>query len=215
LFEQNECERRTMMKKVLALVMVLSMAGFASAALQVDVAGGKADVNGTLVGDMYLILVAGNGTAVSNFALGAKAPDLSGFAATSSDFEAGFGLNFGGLSGEGWVMASSQNPYPLTGSFLSADISGFDAIQTVKNILVTQEPDKGGYWLVTTEWTRVFGGGTLALWTYDEVKAIGAKAFETARVDDTTSQELSRVWVPEPLTLSLLGLGALVLRRRS
>jgi hypothetical protein len=205
-----------MMKKVLALVMVLSMAGLVSAALQVDVAGGKADVNGTLTGDMYLVLVAGNGTAVSNFALGAKAPDLSGFAATSADFEAGFGLNFGGYVGEGYVMAASTNPYPLTGSFLMADITGFDPIQSLVEILTTKEGVTAeGYWEVKTEWTHVFGGGNLALWTYDEVRAIGAKAFETSKVDTLSGQELSRVWVPEPMTLSLLGLGALVLRRRS
>jgi len=205
------------MKKVLALVMVFSMVGLAGAALQVDVADNKATVSGTLPGDMYLILVAGEGTSLSNFALGANAPDMSGYAASSADFEAGFGLDFGGLVGEGYVMAGSPSVvYPVTGAFLAADVAGYDPIQTLKEIIVTQEDvTPQGYWEVTTEWTHTFGGGTISLFTYDEINAIGEKVFGLTKVDDMSSQEISRVWVPEPMTLSLLGLGALVLRRRS
>jgi len=77
-----------MMKKVLALVMVLSMVGFASAALQIEAAGGKAVVVGQLDKDVYLILSAGDGASLSGFGLGKDAPlasigEMQGTAAIS------------------------------------------------------------------------------------------------------------------------------------
>lgn len=107
------------MKKLLVLLLVLGMASAASAALveQPDSSSLAVVVSGDLGADLYLILSSDG--ALSGITLGADAPDLSGYAGPTSDL-AGMGLFPAGYVGEYWVMASSQNPYPLTGTYLTA-----------------------------------------------------------------------------------------------
>jgi hypothetical protein len=108
------------MKKLLVLLLVLGMASAASAALvvsQPDPTSLEVVVSGDLTQDLYLILSSDG--VLSGFTIGADAPDLSNYAGPTSDL-AGMGLFPVGYVGEYWVMASSQNPYPLTGTYLTA-----------------------------------------------------------------------------------------------
>jgi hypothetical protein len=209
-----------MMKKVLALVMVLSMAGFASAALQIDVAGGKATVMGQLEADQYLILTAGNGASLSNFALGAAAPSMSSFFMSAADFE-GLGVGYvapAGFAGEAWVMASAPGEAYKNGAQLMADLAlkTSQSTRTWEEIVDCTQVPNGKLTRTWTEVTDVIEGA-LSLSVFSEITG------QTARVadkmaDSRTVSSLTFVdgpCVPEPLTLSLLGLGALVLRRRS
>lgn len=211
------------MKKVLALVMVLSMAGFASAALQIDVAGGKAVVNGQLDADQYLILTAGNGASLSNFALGASAPSMSGPFMSAAEFEA-LGVGYAapaGFAGEAYVMASAPGEAYKNGAQLMADLA-LATSQEVGQFLRTEKVFEGaplpGQWKVRT-WSELIevANGALSLSMFSEITG------QTALLGDRSIQDRSVIgetyadgeWVPEPMTLSLLGLGALVLRRRS
>ena len=107
------------MKKLLVLLLVLGMTSAASAAIvsQPDSDSLAVVVSGELAGDLYLILSSDG--ALTGITLGADAPDLSGYSGPTSDL-AGMGLFPVGFVGEYWVMASSQNPYPLTGTYLTA-----------------------------------------------------------------------------------------------
>lgn len=197
------------MKKVVALLLILGLAGVASAGLEVVVGGGKATAQGDLTGDMYLIMAAGNGGVLSNFALGSKAPDLSTYVDTA-EFFAGYGVPVpAGFVGQGWVMASSSNPYPLNGDFLKAD---FALGKVGEETVVRQEEGQGGYWEITDLYNLF--GGAIALFTFDEASGQAALAFDGSFADRAFGAELSRVWVPEPMTLALLGLGALAIRRK-
>lgn len=205
------------MKKVLALVMVLSMAGFASAALQIDVAGGKATVNGQLDADQYLILTAGNGAVLSNFALGGEGPSMSGFFMSAAEFEA-LGVGFtapAGFAGEAWVMASAPGEAYKSGAQLMADIV-FGSQEETKTWTEEIQCDKG-YFIRT--WTEVAAitNGFVSLSTFSEITGETAMAAEKDLTGRTviSSTFVDGECIPEPMTLSLLGLGALVLRRRS
>lgn len=107
------------MKKLLVLLLVLGITSAASAVTVSQPAPPDLSVvvGGELAGDLYLILSSDG--ALTGITLGADAPDLSGYAGPTSDL-AGMGLFPDGFVGEYWVMASSQNPYPLTGTFLTA-----------------------------------------------------------------------------------------------
>ena len=185
------------MKKVLALVMVLSMVGFASAALQIDAAGGKAIVVGQLEKDMYLILSAGNGASLSGFALGKDAPlaSINEMQGTAGDFAAA-GHPRHSLAA-GLALTTSQSTRTWT-----------------EVIDCTQVPNG----TLTRTWTEVtdFVKGAVSLASYDldgNVARLADKSFDSQTVSSLTF--VDGPCVPEPLTLSLLGLGALVLRRRS
>jgi len=204
------------MKKVLALVMVLSMVGFASAALQIDVAGGKATVMGQLQADQYLVLTAGNGASLSNFAKGAQAPGLTGFAGSLADYE-GLALFPAGFDGQVWVFASAPGEAYQNGALLAADlaVTKSQSTRTWDEIVACTQYPNG---TLTRTWTEVtdFIKGGLSLSFFDESGNNGTLA--QVSLDSQAVSSLTFVdgpCVPEPLTLSLLGLGALVLRRRS
>lgn len=204
------------MKKVLALVMVLSMVGFASAALQIDAAGGKATVMGQLSSDQYLVLTAGDGASLSNFAKGPQAPGLTGFSGSLADFE-GLAIYPAGFQGEVWVFASAPGEGYQNGALLSADlaVTKSQATRTWEEIIDCTQVPNGK---LTRTWTEVtdFIKGGLALSFFDESGNSGM--LSQVSLDSQAVSSLTFVdgpCVPEPLTLSLLGLGALVLRRRS
>jgi hypothetical protein len=213
----NECERRTMMKKVLALVMVLSMAGFASAALQIDVSGGKATVMGQLDADQFLILSAGDGATLSNFALGAQAPTASYMAAAASDF-VGLAPVPDGFAGEGWFLGAYSGEAYKNGAMLAADLAltKSQSIRTWEETVACTQYPNGTLTRTWTEVTDILMGG-LSLVSLSANYDNG-QVLQTLSIDNRTVSSLTFVdgpCVPEPLTLSLLGLGALVLRRRS
>jgi hypothetical protein len=112
--------KENIMKKLFILMLVLGMSSAASAVLypiMPDPTSWEVAVVGDLEGDMYLVLSSDG--VLTDFKLGPDAPDLSGYAGPTSDL-IGMGLFPTGFVGEYWVMASSQNPYPITGTFLSA-----------------------------------------------------------------------------------------------
>ena len=207
------------MKKVLALVMVLSMVGFASAALQIDAAGGKAIVVGQLEKDMYLILSAGNGASLSGFALGKDAPlaSINEMQGTAGDFAAAGAPIPAGFEGQAWFLASFPGEAYKNGEMLTAGLALTTSQSTrtwTEVIDCTQVPNG----TLTRTWTEVtdFVKGAVSLASYDldgNVARLADKSFDSQTVSSLTF--VDGPCVPEPLTLSLLGLGALVLRRRS
>jgi hypothetical protein len=214
-----------MMKKVLALVMVLSMVGFASAALQIEAVGGKAIVTGQLTGDMYLILSAGNGASLSNFALGADAPlaAIGEMQGTAADFAAAGVPVPAGFEGQAWYLASFPGEAYKTGNMLSADLaltkSTVTGDATGQGEWITEGCDKGYH-----KWRTYFdvievSKGALSLGFYVDEQTMGLITDKLVEIRGgvvgTTFTDGACELIPEPLTLSLLGLGALVLRRRS
>ena len=206
------------MKKVLALVMVFSMVGFASAALQLEVADGKAVVTGQLTEDLFVILSAGDGAVLSNFATGAAAPGASYMGAAAADF-AGIGVEVpAGFEGEGWFLGAFPGEAYKAGAQLQADLAGFSMSQVTKTEveIITEDCDPG--WWKERTWTKIYdvvvGGLSLSTLSaaYDNPVVIQTIAAGESLVSASFQDGPC---VPEPLTLSLLGLGALVLRRRS
>jgi len=204
------------MKKVLALVMVLSMAGLASAALQIEVAEGKAMVTGQLEVDQFLILSAGEGASLSNFALGAAAPAASYFAAAAADF-AGLAPVPAGFAGEGWFLGVFPGEAFKNGVQLAADLateSGQD-VRTWEEV-VTEGCPEGWHKIRTftevTNWVKGALSLTFLSADYAQGGDIQALSLNSQNVETTF---VDGECIPEPMTLSLLGLGALVLRRRS
>jgi hypothetical protein len=177
LFEQNECERRTMMKKVLALVMVLGMAGFASAGLQLTVNGAAQNEITVNVGDVMMIGIQnGQGADQYNAAL-----ILSGMGSWTGDHK----LNSSIGQAQGWEYFG-----PTEGI---GDVWFAWFAQPVTDKLPAGIIGEVGFKCIGK------GDAVIAL-TGDDLSPIG---------------QLMIHQVPEPMTLSLLGLGALVLRRRS
>jgi hypothetical protein len=177
LFEQNECERRTMMKKVLALVMVLGMAGFASAGLQLTVNGVNQNVVTLNIGDSVMIGIQNDqGADQYNAAL-----ILSGVGSWTGDHK----LNKSIGNADGWQYIG-----PTEGI---GDVWFAWFAQPVTDKLPAGIIGEVGY--------KCGGKGDAVI----------------ALTDDALNQigQLTIRQVPEPMTLSLLGLGALVLRRRS
>jgi hypothetical protein len=212
-----------MMKKVLALVMVLSMVGFAGAALQIEVVGGKAVVVGQLEADMYLILSGGNGATLSNFALGADAPlaSITEMQGTADDFAAAGTPVPAGFKGEAWFFASFPGEAYKNGTMLQADLAL--SVQSVELGAFLRTENMGpsdlcqpGWWIERSYYEAIeVTSGQLSLAFYnlaDQTELITDKMVQSRAVNGETFVDRC---VPEPMTLSLLGLGALVLRRRS
>ena len=204
------------MKNTLALVMVLSMAGLASAGLQIEVSGGKAMVTGQLDQDMYLILAAGNGATLSNFALGAGAPlaSIGERQGTAADFAAVGVPVPDGFTGEGWWLASFPGEAYKTGTQLQADL----AVTTTQETRTWEEMVAGcwwwpGGWIIRT-WTEIteIQKGSLSL----DFLALNPKTGDIDQMGSLDDMSLDRRTVisltfmdgmcPEPATLALLGL---------
>jgi len=208
-----------MMKKVLALVMVLSMVGFASAALQLDVAGGKVTVMGKLDVDQFLILSAGNGATLSNFALGAAAPAASYMAASAADF-AGLAPVPADFAGEGWFLGVFPGEAFKEGAQLMADVA-LTSSQGQGNWLRDETVTEGcdpGKWKIRSIYELIetsIGSLSLTFLSSDYAQGGNIQALDVRNQVVIGETFVDGPCVPEPLTLSLLGLGALVLRRRS
>jgi len=117
-----------MMKKLLILMLVLGMASAAYATVlsvsQPSSASLNVEVTGTIDYDLYIVLSSNGTTALSSYALGTDAPDMSGYSGPTSPDLDGSGLwtEPSGFSGEYWVMAASDaSVFPITtGQFLTA-----------------------------------------------------------------------------------------------
>lgn len=167
------------MKKVLALVMVLSMAGLASAGLQMTVNGVVAqDIVKINVGDSVMIGIQNDQGA--------------------DQYNAALTLLAGGM-GEWTGVANLTNPLPLA--------QGWERIGDIGT---------GDMWFAwfAQPVTDKLPAGILGEVGY---KCTGLGAASIEMIDDSGNLlgTLRIEQIPEPLTLSLLGLGALVLRRRS
>jgi hypothetical protein len=169
LFEQNEeLERRTMMKKVLALVLVLSMAGIASAGYQIAMPD-KVNVNTDAT---FQIVIGG---------------------AAGEAYDGGVY----GLMPDSFVV--SPNAGNLGGVTPFAEYVGVDfAIGDLQGLGV-----KAGEWVTLTY--KVGAKNTVQNFDFFDYAISTTQAVSSRSV----------AFIPEPMTLSLLGLGALVLRRRS
>jgi len=165
-----------MMKKVLALVMVLSMAGLASAGLQLTVDGVAQSEITVLVGTEMMIGIQNDqGADQYNAALI--------------------------LSGEGsWTGVATNKPLPQA--------QGWERIGVVEGM-----GDVWFAWFAQPVVDKLPAGviGEVQFKCRDMGDAI------IVLTDDSLNQlgQLTIHQIPEPMTLSLLGLGALVLRRRS
>jgi len=174
------------MKKVLALVMVLGMAGFASAGLQYQIDGVNYDA-----GAVVDIKTPSVTVALFNTAQQAAAFEIGGVALNGDAMYVGTGV----------VVAEN-----LPGSWSTVDYGFNDGYGFVIGI---------NYDAPSTNPTKA---GKLFEFTFDFSKPVDLKPTATFGLLDGNWGSLGQIRVnliPEPMTLSLLGLGALVLRRRS
>jgi hypothetical protein len=169
-----------MMKKVLALVMILGMAGFASAGLQVT-ANDSAVAGGSLV----IFPVGTVNFAVVNEQAG------------TGVFDGGAFINEGlAVMGNAQVVAAN-----LPGTWSVIDVTADLGMPAF-------------YYSWDVPAITPFAAGKLV--TVDLTGKAGDKGKLTfANVNLEPVFSMNYTFIPEPMTLSLLGLGALVLRRRS
>jgi hypothetical protein len=213
------------MKRRFALGLVFYLAAAAGAGLQLDIVGGKARVTGQLSSDadpVYLILSAGNGASLSNFGLGDAAPSASVTESqgTAADFRRAGGPIPAGFDGEGWLLASFPNEPYNTGVLLTADVT----LTTVQVTRMWEEmlkelcPCVEHGWGIRT-WTEVteITRGAFSLVTYNGINGQWAVADEWSVNNIITStltfEDGYCLVCPEPMTLSLLGLGFIMIRR--
>jgi hypothetical protein len=170
-----------MMKKVLALVMVLGMAGLASAGLQFT-ANDATQADGALV--------------ISN-APGTISFAVVNTAAATGVFDGGAVIN----EGTGVLMDVAAVAANLPGTWSILDVTADLGM-----------PAFFASWDVPA--ITPFAAGKLV--TFDVSGKLGDKGKLTiTNVNLEPVFSMNYLFTPEPMTLSLLGLGALVLRRRS
>jgi hypothetical protein len=205
-----------MMKKTLAFGMLLSMASFAIAGLQIEVSGGKAMVTGQLDVNQFVILSAGDGATLSNFTLGAQAPAASYMAAMSDDF-ALVGVPIpNGYKGEGWFLGTFPGETYKTGTQLQADL----AVTTTQETRTWEEFVTGPCpygWPIIRTWTEIteIQKGSLSLASlsadYSQGSLIQNLSLDKRNVIGLTFIDSP---CPEPATLALFGLGLAIIRRK-
>ena len=194
------------MKKLLVLVLVLGMASMASAALQISVNGNPEPI------DSEIILEPSDTVMLDVW--------------TDS-------MIYAGAQGEGdWFLMCDNNLGTISGGAANA------AIQATGNVLAIYDGKEAGAWVIESPFDGV-GGGVVALGApmmagdvlYDQILFHCEKLGDTvislvsgvAIVPDVGDPyvEVTGVWdevvihqIPEPMTMSLLGLGGLALLRR-
>lgn len=197
------------MKKTMVFVMVLSMAGFAGAGLQLDVTGGKVTVSGKIEMDTYLFLTACDGATLTNIELGPAAPFWPQPDPIPFDFM--------GCMGMGWAMVSNPGEPFKEGVYVTADVTPATLQETrFWEELVPHESCPPGWWATRTftEVTDITKGIVVLSLFSDitgEMTVIDQKSLESRTVTTTVEDH---VCIPEPATLSLLGLGTVLIRRR-
>jgi hypothetical protein len=163
--------RRSIMKKLLVLMLVLGMASWASAAytLSVDPNTGYFDITVTAEGtepDSYWALGIDSSGTLSNITIGPDAPSLSdNWGSIADNYMSGY---FPGLQGDVGPFAAAQGETKSAGVYLTAHAT------------IASTP-------------------IVYLYTFDDYLV-------------TTFED--SIEVPEPMTIALLGLGGLFLRRR-
>jgi hypothetical protein len=171
--KNNVFERRTMMKKLMVLSLVLAVCGLANAGFSFnDSTPGSLLIFGDYLAEPYYLGISVNDNFVADIQLGAGAPSLTGFVANA--VEAGVV----GIPGDAqiWTIASGLTTQPTLINVHLLTIS-YLGDTTVKLFNIDGN---------TFEPTPVQGDG--GMWT--------------------------NVVVPEPMTMGLLSLGALFIRKR-
>jgi hypothetical protein len=167
--EGGVMRRRSIMKKLLVLMLVLGMTSVAGAALSltIDPLVPECSIDGLIESatTIYLFIASDASIAVS---LGDAAPSMAGYAMDVATAQS-YGIPIPGAypNGDAYVMAAAPGEDYLTGTYLAGAGAAGD------NVLVGWFDEVGGYGEI--------GAGVL---------------------------------VPEPMTIALLGLGGLFLRRR-
>jgi hypothetical protein len=224
-----------MMKKLLVLALILAVAGLANAGLAYDSLSGVLSVNGTLTQDWYVIV--NTDASVSGFAAGSAADVAGGFVGKSgeiADFQGSGCPDLIYANGEGWSMAAANNTYwPKTGTFLTADLSLNAVVSTgsttsVLNAYMVEEVVAGGTWQRfyedrLNEFFDQLGANVLVkLWTdanplvaedFGSDQYLGDKVITGSQMETVLVNEVF-IPIPEPMTMVLLGLGGLFLRRK-
>jgi len=183
-------ERRTMIKKLLVLSLVLGIASLATAALSMSVQGtAKA-------GSTFDVVISGT------------VPGDFGYYRFYDVFESsGVGANAGNFTG---VVAYGKNANNfnaagnLSGVF-SYD-AGFDGIEMTLDDL-DDEVGAGLNDPLSGQWVTLQISGVVA-------GAMTIGMYDASYSNYTTLGVIEIAEIPEPATLALLGLGALVLRKR-
>jgi hypothetical protein len=106
-----------MMKKLLALVLVLGLVSTASAALSLDISGLDVAISGGLEQDLYVVVVSSDGSVSMTLNI-PPAPSMSGLAGPSSDL-AGMGLFPDGYTGSYWALTSGVGETYANGDYLT------------------------------------------------------------------------------------------------
>ena len=163
------------MKKLLVLMLVLGMSSLASAAYVLSVApdgGGNYDITLTAAAgdpDEYWILgIDSAAGTLSNVAVGADAPSLSGVWGTLSYYGLSGVVSGVTLQGNVGPFATASGETKLSGEYLTAKAS-----------------------IASAPVVYMLSSADTSVWTFED-----------------------SIVVPEPMTIALLGLGGLFLRRR-
>jgi hypothetical protein len=180
-------ERRTMMKKLLVLSLVLGMASLASATLTFSIEGTP-----TVGGTFYLVISGVVGDDYADYEIYDRV-EAYGFAETDvADFT---GTIVWGDNGSGFPAGGNQSNWSYYSSYDGANLTFGDLDNSVE-----EDDPISGVW-AKIEMTGI-ANGTMTL------------VRETNGNYSGYEEVLTTVVVPEPATLALLGLGALVLRRK-
>jgi hypothetical protein len=183
-----------MMKKLLVLILVLGISSVANAVL-VDMTVGGTTITRTASGSVTLYVTA------SDSGDGAKLGDIDALmTVTGGDVISG-AMNLSDCASYGWDVSLSANPVGLGTAGVQMDGGMASTAGTLGVVgYVTIAYTMGNKDVVTVNFSEYYGGSYDT--NFNEV------------MSDSFSTLGGVTIIPEPMTMALLGLGGLFLRRR-